>query len=76
MDRALGSVSYMVMLVVQFYSFEKMSNNRVRAKNAVSPGNVLFTLNRTTHISVLLLCVVRFTVNKTLSNAKAIKSTF
>ena len=28
--------------------------------------NVLFTLNRTTHSSVLLLCVVRFNVNKTL----------
>ena len=31
--RYLGSVSYRVMLVVQFYSFE-MSNNQVRAKNA------------------------------------------
>ena len=29
-------------------------------------NNVLFTLNRTTHSSVLLLCVVRFNVNKTL----------
>ena len=29
-------------------------------------ANVLFTLNRTTHSSVLLLCVVRFNVNKTL----------
>ena len=28
--------------------------------------NVLFTLSRTTHSSVLLLCVVRFNVNKTL----------
>ena len=29
-------------------------------------GNVLFTLNCTTHSSVLLLCVVQFNVNKTL----------
>ena len=29
--------------------------------------NVLFTLNRTTHSSKTLLCVVRFNVNKTLS---------
>ena len=29
-------------------------------------NNVLFTLNRTTHSSVVLLCVVRFNVNKTL----------
>ena len=28
--------------------------------------NALFTLNRTTHNSVLLLCVVRINVNKTL----------
>ena len=28
--------------------------------------NVLFTLNCTTHSSVLLLCVVQFNVNKTL----------
>ena len=33
LSRDLGSVSYRVMLVVQFYSFE-MSNNQVRAKNA------------------------------------------
>ena len=34
-SRDLGSVSYRVMLVVQFHSFEKMSNNQVRAnKNA------------------------------------------
>ena len=30
--------------------------------------NVLFTLNRTTHSSKTLLCVVRFNVNKTLFN--------
>ena len=29
-------------------------------------NNVLFTLNRTTHSSKTLLCVVRFNVNKTL----------
>ena len=33
---------------------------------AVLETNVLFTLNPTTHSSVLLLCVVRFNVNKTL----------
>ena len=31
-------------------------------------ANVLFTLNRTKRSSVLQLCVVRFNVNKTLSN--------
>ena len=31
-----------------------------------SVRNVLFTLNRTTHSSKTLLCVVRFNVNKTL----------
>ena len=29
--------------------------------------NVLFTLNRTTHSSILLRCVVGFNVNKTLT---------
>ena len=35
---------------------------------ALLTSNILITLNRTTHSSVLLLCVVQFNVNKTLPN--------
>ena len=50
-----------------------VKNLRMRTKlclqissQAVLEPNVLVTLNRITHSSVLLLCVVRFNVNKTL----------
>ena len=52
-------------------NFEKMLQVLIciqgKALNAiVGANNVLFTLNRTNRSSVLLLCVVRFNMNKTL----------
>ena len=37
-------------------------------------NNVLFTLNRTTHSSKTLLCVVRINVNKTLEDEKKVET--
>ena len=50
--------------VCQFWPFS--FHETINKESRMIISNILFTLNRTTRSSVLLLCVVRFYVNKTL----------